>query len=145
MSGNLLDLAERLERKSAAIEEAASNVASSVAEGILYDLVYHTPVDTSKALSSWIVTLDNPSDYVGKAHFVGSQGSTQQASAQAAIAEGKKVLASKKPKQKIFITNNQPYIRRLNDGWSKQQPAGFVQRSTLLGRKLVEASKLKIK
>lgn len=26
----------------------------------------------------------------------------------------------------IFITNNLPYIQRLNDGWSTQAPAGFV-------------------
>ena len=28
-----------------------------------------------------------------------------------------------------FITNNVPYIVRLNDGSSKQQPRGFVQRA----------------
>lgn len=145
MSGNLLDLAERLEQKATAIEEAASKAASFVADGILTDLVLHTPVDTSKALSSWIVTFDKPSDYVGKAHYEGTKGSTQEASAAKAISIGRAELKKKKVGQSIFITNNQPYIVRLNNGWSNQQPAGFVERSSLLGRKLLELYNLKVK
>ena len=30
---------------------------------------------------------------------------------------------------KVFVTNNVPYGRELNDGHSRQEPAGFVQRS----------------
>ena len=29
----------------------------------------------------------------------------------------------------IYITNNVPYIDRLNNGWSQQSPAGFVDKA----------------
>lgn len=145
MAGNLLDLAERLEKKKAAIQTAASDAAVFVAVTIVGDLAYHTPVDTSQALSSWIVTLNDPTGIVGKAHYPGLGGSTQNASARETIELAKRMLANKKPGQKIYITNNQPYIKRLNDGYSAQQPAGFVERAALIGRKAIQRYKLKIK
>lgn len=143
MARNLLDLADSLEKKAAAIEESASKLAADVALTIVGDLAYKTPVDTSKALSNWIVTLNDPSTNKIPPHFPGVKGSTQRASAAETIAEAKRVLAQKKPGQAIFISNNQPYIRRLNDGYSKQQPAGFVQRAVLIGRKMLAKFKLK--
>uniref|UniRef100_A0AAU6W0T0 Tail completion protein n=1 Tax=Pseudomonas phage Pavpe01 TaxID=3138545 RepID=A0AAU6W0T0_9VIRU len=145
MAGNLLDLAERLEKKKAAIETAASDAAVFVAVTIVADLAYKTPVDTSQALSSWIVTLDDPASIVGKAHYPGEKGSTQKASAAETIAAAQAALKNKKPGQHIFITNNQPYIKRLNDGYSKQQAAGFVERAALIGRKAIQRYKLKLK
>lgn len=145
MARNLLDLAESLEKKKAEIEKAASDAAIFTAITIVGDLAYKTPVDTSKALSSWIVTVGEPSDIVGSAYYPGEKGSTQKASAQATIAAAKAALATKKPGQPIYITNNQPYIKRLNDGYSGQQPAGFVQRAALLGRKVIQKYKLNLK
>lgn len=145
MAGNLLDLANRLEKRKAEIETAASDAAVFIALTAVGELAFTTPVDSSKALSSWIVTLDAPSDIVGKAHFPGSQGSTRNASAQETIALAKAALANKKPGQKIYITNSQPYIRRLNNGYSAQQAAGFVERCLLKARKAAQRYKLKLK
>ncbi|AXC34262.1 tail completion or Neck1 protein [Escherichia phage Shy] len=145
MAGNLLDLANRLEKKKAEIETAASEAAVFVAVTAVAELAYTTPVDTSKALSSWEVTLDAPSSNVGKAHYPGEKGSTRNASAAETIAQAKAVLANKKPGQKIYITNNQPYIKRLNDGYSAQQSAGFVERCLAKVRKAVQRYKLKLK
>lgn len=134
--GNLLDLAERMDKLADKVGEASSEHAKKVALTIVGDLAYHTPVDESTALSNWIVTLDSPSTAKIDAHFLGDSGSTQKASAQETIDRAKQVLATKKPGQRIFITNNLPYIRRLNDGYSAQAPAGFVERAVLIGRKL---------
>lgn len=136
MAGNLLDLAKRLERKVEVLEEASSEHAKTVALTIVGDLAYHTPVDTSQALSNWIVTLDAPSSAKIGPHVPGLAGSTQKASAQVVIAAAKAVLAKKKPGQRIYITNNQPYIRKLNDGTHSQQPGAFLERAVLLGRRL---------
>ncbi len=65
------------------------------------------------------------------------------ASAAETINQARAVLATKKPGQKIYITNNLPYIRRLNDGYSKQAPAGFVERAVLIGRKMRKNFKIK--
>lgn len=143
MANDLLSLAVSLERKAKAIDEAASKTAVDTALAIVGDLAYKTPVDTSQALSNWIVTLDTPSGQQIKPHYPGSGGSTYRASAAETINNAKAVLKNKKPGQAIFITNNLPYIKRLNDGYSAQAPAGFVERAVLIGRKML--SKFKIK
>ena len=143
MAKGLLDLAASMEKKARAVEEAACKLAVETAQTIVGDLTFKTPVDTSQALSNWIVTLDSPSTQTVKPHFTGEGGSTQRASAAETINQARAILAKKKPGRKIYITNNLPYIRRLNDGYSKQAPAGFVERSVLIGRKMRRNFKLK--
>lgn len=143
MAKGLLDLAASMERKAKAIDAAASQLAVETAQTIVGDLAFKTPVDTSQALSNWIVTLDSPSDNKIKPHFPGEGGSTQKASAAETINQARKVLSGKRPGQKIYITNNLPYIKRLNEGYSKQAPAGFVERSVLIGRKMKKKFKIK--
>lgn len=143
MAKSLLDLANSLERKAKAIDNAASQTAVDTALAIVGDLAYKTPVDTSQALSNWQVTLDTPATGNISPHYPGLQGSTQRASAAETLNLAKAVLKTKKPGQAIYITNNLPYIKRLNDGYSAQAPAGFVERAVLIGRKML--SKFKIK
>ena len=140
----LLDLAERMDALAASVPKASSNAAVKVAETLVADLAYATPVDTSQALSNWIVTIGSPNVGTIDPHFYGEHGSTQKASAAQTIANARAVLKSKKPGQSIFITNNLPYIRRLNDGHSGQAPAGFVERSVLIARKVIQKIKLKV-
>ncbi|QEG09336.1 tail completion or Neck1 protein [Xanthomonas phage vB_Xar_IVIA-DoCa1] len=143
MANDLLSLAVSLERKAKAIDEAASKTAVDTAMAIVGDLAYKTPVDTSQALSNWRVTLDSPATGTIAPHYPGIQGSSQRASAAETINAAKSVLANKKPGQAIFITNNLPYIKRLNDGYSAQAPAGFVERAVLIGRKMLAKFKIK--
>lgn len=142
---NLLDLAKRMQALKESIPLAASELASSVARVIQKDLITVTPVDESTALSNWVLTVEEPFDLYLDAYVPGEAGSTQVESGQLALAQGEQQLALKKPGDPIFITNNAPYIRRLNEGWSKQAPAGFVERSVLLGRKTTERISLKLK
>lgn len=143
--GNLLDLANRMQKIKEALPQAASDLACSVARVIHKDLVTVTPVDTSKALSNWVLTVEEPFALYLEAHVEGEGGSTQEESGQFALAAGEQQLALKKPGEPIFIQNNAPYIRRLNEGYSAQAPAGFVERSVLLGRKTTERLRLKLK
>ncbi|HEX2242748.1 MAG TPA: hypothetical protein VHK27_05760 [Gammaproteobacteria bacterium] len=39
--------------------------------------------------------------------------------------------AKDKKRPQLHIQNNVPYIERLNDGWSSQAPAGFVEKAAL--------------
>lgn len=141
---NLLDLANSMQKLSKSVNKVASDAAVKVALTIVGELAYKTPVDSSKALSSWYVTLNTPSSVVGQAHFVGKFGSTKNMSASETLSQAKKILASKKAGQTIYITNNQPYIKRLNDGYSTQQAAGFVERAVLIGELSVRNIKIKI-
>jgi hypothetical protein len=79
------------------------------------------------------------------ANVEGEFGSTQEASIRLALAQAEQQYKLKKPGEQIHITNNAPYIRQLNDGSSKQAPAGFVERAILIGRKVAENSKVQIK
>lgn len=137
MSRTLLDLANRMDKLAAAIPKQTNELAKKVVTTIVTDLAYHTPVDTSAALSNWVVTKSRK--YGGRLppHFPGELGSTRNASAQETIAAAKIAIEDKKPGQKIFITNNIPYIVDLNNGSSRQAPAGFVERAALIGRKVI--------
>lgn len=143
MANGLLSLANRMEKLATAIDEAASQTAVDSALAIVGDLAYKTPVDSSQALSNWIVTLDEPSRQKILPHYPGEYGSTKSASAAETLNNAKLVLRNKKPGQAIFITNNLPYIRRLNNGYSGQAPAGFVERAVLIGRKMRKKFKIK--
>lgn len=136
----LLDLAKMLEKKADAIDKDASDHAVKVANAVVEQLAYNTPVDTSMALSNWIVTLDNPSVDKIEPHFPGEKGSTQSLSAGVTVGRSKTALGRKKPGQKIYIRNNQPYVPQLE--WSHPQ-SGFVERAVLVGRNI--ASKFKLR
>lgn len=143
MTGTLRGLADKLEKRAAKLDEQASRLAVKAAETIVGDLVNVTPVDTSQALSNWQVGTGSPVDSAIAPHFPGEAGSTQGASASTALAEARAMLKTKKPGQVIYISNVLRYIGRLNDGSSKQAPAGFVERAVLLGRRFLATAKLK--
>jgi len=144
MARSLLDLAESLERRAGAYGKEGSKLAVKVAVTVVTDLAYETPVDTTQALSNWQVALGSPVNKAIDPYFPGDFGDTQPASAAATIAAAKQILKGKKPGQTIFISNVVDYIGDLNDGSSKQTPAGFVERAALLGRKQVRKAKLKV-
>lgn len=143
MAKTLIDLANSLDKLVATIPQQISEGATNVALSVVTDLVWNTPVDTSNAVSNWVVSLDVPSRTEIPPHTLGSFGSSHYASATEAINAAQRILRTKKPGQKIYISNNAPYIRDLNAGSSKQAPAGFVERAVIVGR--LESNKIKLK
>ncbi len=96
--------------------DIAANLRKAPSEG-------GTPVDTGWARANWIASVgDSPREPVGTPDNISSAEGEQSASLGT-------VLTYTRDKGKLFITNNVPYINRLNDGHSKQAPAGFVQRA----------------
>lgn len=114
-----------------------NRLAVKVAMTIVEDLAHVTPVDESTAISNWQVQLNAPVQSAIRAYYPGSQGSTYSQSAAATIENARAELAAKKPGQPIYLSNVLRYIKRLNAGWSTQAPAGYVERSVLLGRLVV--------
>ncbi len=152
----LEDLAKQMETLADRLKLFAKRTADDVALSILNDLVQVTPVDVGTALSNWQLTLDSPALGVLPAFVPSPRGSvkqgkwthvidpivTAQNNLPRVLQEANLVLAGRIPGQPIFITNNLPYIQRLNDGDSTQAPAGFVDRAIILGRQAVERAKL---
>ena len=144
MAKTLLDLAARLERTAAKIETGSNEIKKDAARAIISDLIPVTPADTSRALSNWIASNGTAHNYSVLPHVSGHFGSTRGTSMATAIADAMAVIEKAKSGLPIFITNNLVYIRGLNAGDSKQAPAGFVERSVLVGQNVVKASKLKV-
>lgn len=98
--------------------EATSILKSAPSEG-------GTPVDTGWARVNWVPSVGTP--------FQGTVGTRAQAKkgqvSEATSSEGEaRVATSYRLEQgPVFLSNNVPYINRLNDGHSKQAPVGFIQ------------------
>jgi len=144
MARNLNALAARLEKAADSIGEQANGIKKKAATVIVRDLVSVTPVDTSRALSNWLATLNTPANNSVLAHSPGLRGNTRGTSMSTALSNAIAIISRAKPGQPIFLTNNLRYIRALNDGHSKQAPAGFVERAELLGGKTVREAKIKV-
>lgn len=98
-------------------------------------VVIATPVDTGRARSNWQVEIGQAADGVVDAIDKSGQG---------AITAGARTIQSYRNGSSINITNNLPYIERLNDGWSAQAPAGFVERAVQVGVDAVASEAAKI-
>lgn len=85
-----------------------------------------TPVDTGWARANWIPQIGSPHE--------GTAGTRTQAEAGSLSSEAQSGVASvattyKLQRGRVYITNNVPYILKLDAGSSNQAPKGFVLRS----------------
>lgn len=87
---------------------------------ILRQLITVSPRDVGRFVSNWVVGLGSRNSRT--VSFIDRSG-------QSALKAGEATLKRAKLFRNIFISNNLPYARRLNDGWSQQAPRNFVQRS----------------
>jgi len=116
------------------VSDAIQQVTESVVKALTLDILANlrrdpgeggTPVDTGWARANWLPSLASPvNSPAGEPTPSGvlTAGAAQQAGVGA-------VLGYKLPSGPVYVTNNVSYITRLNDGSSKQAPAGFVQKA----------------
>lgn len=116
-AGGLKNLQVLLDEVDAIASENVQNAALEVQEMLRSNPPIGTPIDTGWASSNWTLSLDKPAyDVVGSKEAVQSEAEGIDAALQFDIRQN----------TAIYCTNNVPYIARLNDGWSKQSPRGFV-------------------
>ena len=132
------DFARRMELRG--IRVVANSDAAVRRFALLADqaVVNATPVDTGRARSNWIVNFDAPTTEVRETLAEGA------AAGSAAIAEGAAKIATYNGEvnREIHLTNNLPYISRLNDGYSAQAPAGFVEQAVQIAAAAVAGTRL---
>jgi hypothetical protein len=145
MVNDLYALAARMKALSAAVGPAENRLVSQVVGTIVGDLALNTPVDTSQAISNWRVGIGSPPSAKVPPHFPGKHGSTYALSSPETVKRALEALQSRKPGQTVYIANNLPYIRKLNEGSSTQQPKGFVERAIVIGRRQIRNAKLGLK
>lgn len=130
------------------VDRAIHVATRECATDILEAAARETPVDTGQARSNWRVSIGHslrsftrafypyPSRWLGKGASGGSKKET--ANLLAAVNLAKTRLAQYKGGI-INITNNAPYINRLNRGYSKQSGTGWVQKAVILGSRKFRA------
>ena len=89
-----------------------------VSLNLLRGLIRLTPVDTGRAKGNWFVSIANPN------REISNDRRQAQAFSEGAI---NIALAKGRAYPTVTISNNLPYIERLNDGYSMQAPKKFVE------------------
>lgn len=120
-------LNSQLKRFDKDVKKRITRFKINFAKTILFHLVDRTPVDTSKALSNWIVGLGKQKNRTIKAHKFGASGSTQSISAGVTMSLGFAIIQRAKVGEIVYITNNVDYIELLNIGYSTQAERHYIQ------------------
>lgn len=136
------DFAKRIFVIASNIDRNGPQIVRKVGLAIHQAVVLATPVDTGRARANWVVQLGSPYRQTIAPFVPGEKGSTGGANAQAAINQGQAALADVKSGDQIFISNNLPYITRLNQGWSAQAPAAFVEQAVNAGVQAVRGASI---
>jgi hypothetical protein len=101
------------------VKKANGNV-DLVVKKITFDVfsrvIRKTPVDTGRARGNWLCSTDNPLTV----QLSGAR------SAEATISDMGAIALRQPAGGVVYLTNNLPYIHRLENGWSQQAPAGMV-------------------
>ena len=119
------------------IEAKTAKAAVELMTEIHSELVTTTPVDIGWARVNWVPSYGAP--YIVDIYRAKPDASSVgRVSLRAEAQKIRVALTYSLNDGNIYITNNVPYINRLNNGWSKQQPAGFVQRAIEKGLKAVK-------
>lgn len=104
------------------LEDHVSAVSKKLMIDIDRRVVLETPVDTASAKRSWVAGVNRSPTEV----FDLPDGSNINAAESQAIQQAESTIGRAKAFDAIYINNNQPYIERLNDGWSNQAPSRYI-------------------
>lgn len=113
-----------LEQYSIGFKDAYKRSITRVAKAGLRTAVNGTPVDTGRAVNNWVTSLDRP--------FAGYINTGAYLPPPAVVAAGSRIIDAidtKKDQSVVYIVNNAPYIERLNNGYSKKKPSGFIEKA----------------
>ena len=131
---DLKSFGKRIKIVGQTVEDNATKLVRKVAIAVDGHLVLSTPVDTGRARSNWQVEINAEAG-----------GTVEPVSPQQAMAQAAAKVATSRNGDEIHITNNLPYIGKLNDGWSAQAPASFVQIAVLEGVQVIKGTRLLVK
>jgi hypothetical protein len=139
---SLSDFSRRITLRGRKVAEGADALTRKVALAADQAVVSGTPVDTGRARSNWIAAIGGPASSVIDAYVPGESGSTEAANTQAALNQAETVISGYTAGEEIHITNNLPYIQRLNDGYSAQAPANFVEHAVMEAVQVVQFGRI---
>lgn len=105
-------------------------------------LVLLTPVDTGRARANWVASLVAPREDIPSGPQPGESPEARGAvAAQVALDQARGVV-SEYGGGSIFIANNVPYIGPLDEGHSRQAPAGMTSAALAAGEEVFRQEKV---
>lgn len=107
------------------VEENLEKTVRATALAVMTNIVSNTPVDTGRARNNWNADINTVDASITEEVNPNTTGTEKITAA----------LVSYKLSDTINISNNLPYIRRLNEGHSKQAPANFVEKAVMVGKR----------
>ena len=122
MMASLKNFARRIQRRARQVETGASQALRATALVINQTVILATPVDTGHARANWQVGIDTP---------IQEEIDEEDQGGSATIGRNAGVIRGATIKKTIILSNNVPYIHKLNEGSSSQAPAQFVQLAVL--------------
>ena len=121
---NLNQFGDKIKRVAADVPKNANEIVRKVAFAADQTIVMATPVDTGRARANWQVGIG-----AAPAGTVEYSGGGSGAAGYEIGAAQNVVTTYKGQPGGIWLVNNLPYIQRLNEGWSAQAPAKFVEQA----------------
>lgn len=121
---NLNQFGDKIKRVAVDVPKNADEIVRKVALAADQAIVMATPVDTGRARANWQVGIGAAP--AGSVEYSGGAGGSVS---YATAAASSVVTTYKGQPGGIWLVNNLPYIQRLNEGWSAQAPAKFVEQA----------------
>lgn len=115
-AANVRDFSLQIDREWAAKEQDIDDLVHEIALETTRRITLKSPVDTGRFRSNWFVSVNSPNGMT----------TTQIRSAEQVVLEADVALGATDKLPMVYIQNNLPYANRLENGWSKQAPAGMV-------------------
>lgn len=136
------ELEIKMKAHAEALQRNVNVLTRNTMRAIINRLARSTPVDTSEAVSNWQVTLGAPAQGVIPPYYPGEGGNTKALSAAAMLAANRAVIRKfyAADGDTLFLTNNVRQLVFLNQGSSKQAPAGFVEAAVQDGSAYVRSA-----
>lgn len=129
--------AVNMRKRGSSVERNGGKLVRDVAGEIAETVVIATPADIGTAKSNWQAGINSKPSSTIPAYAPGTKGSTSGINERNAIDKARAIIARYRPGNIVHLTNNLPYIGLLNDGYSKQAPAGFVEQAVLKGKEFL--------
>jgi hypothetical protein len=115
------DFSRAVEKFASGVPEVADMAIRKISIEMMSSIILSTPVDTGHARGNWQASVSVPA---------GGTLEVEDKSGAVAIAKMTTTAATWQPSKQgvsLFLTNNLPYIERLEDGWSKKQGGHMVK------------------
>lgn len=134
---NLNQFGDKIKRVAVNVPKNADEIMRKVVLAADQTIVMATPVDTGRARANWQAGIGSAP--AGTVEYSG--GGSGAASYSIGAAQSVVTTYQGQPGG-IWLVNNLPYIQRLNEGWSAQAPAKFVEQAIDMAVTAIRDSKV---